>query len=128
LLAIDTSAIVARLLGRPAAEGLSERLEGADLVAPHLIDVEFLHVLRRLVHQGEITADRASDARVDFGDLSVTRYPHAPLADAIWGLRHNLSAYDAAFVALAEALSVPLVTCDARLAASRLDADVELYS
>jgi predicted nucleic acid-binding protein len=64
------------------------------------------------------TTTSAADPHAGFADLVVMRYPHLPLADRIWALRHNLSAYDGAFVALSEALDVPLVTCDARLAAA----------
>lgn len=72
--------------------------------------------------------ERAEDARADFVDLAIVRYPHEPLADRMWELRHNLSAYDAAFVALAEALDAPLVTCDGRLsAAPGHDALVEVF-
>jgi hypothetical protein len=55
----------------------------------------------------------------DLADLTIVRYPHHPLADRVWALRHNLTAYDATFVALGEALGVPLVTCDARLAGAQ---------
>ena len=74
-----------------------------------------LHALRRMTALGELSEDRAADARLDFRDLTLVRYPHVELSDRIWDLRHNLTAYDAAFVALAEALKVPLVTCDGRL-------------
>jgi predicted nucleic acid-binding protein len=67
---------------------------------------------------GGIGDDRAADARNDFAQRGLVRYPHHPLAERMWALRHNLTAYDAAFVALAEELAVPLVTCDARLAAA----------
>lgn len=128
MLAVDTSAVVGGLLGRPSVPRLSERLIGGEVVAPHLLDVEFLHTLRRLVRHGDITADRASDARLDFAAMSVTRYPHAPLADAIWELRDNLTVYDAAFVSLAEALGVPLITCDAKLASAAGDrVQIELF-
>ena len=63
-----------------------------------------------------ISEDRAADARTDFSDLAIVRYPHVSLADRMWELRNNVTAYDAAFIALAEALGVPLVTCDTRLA------------
>jgi predicted nucleic acid-binding protein len=63
-----------------------------------------------------INDDRAADARMDFADLTIVRYPHVSLADRMWELRHNVTAYDAAFLALAEALGAPLVTCDARVA------------
>jgi len=64
----------------------------------------------------QLSEDRAADVRTDFAGLSIVRYPHHPLADRAWELRHNLTPYDAVFVALAEALEVPLVTCDRRLA------------
>lgn len=116
MIAVDTSAALSALFPDPPG-GLAERLGGADeLVAPHLIDVEFLHVLRRWVHRSVLSADRASEIRREFAELAITRYEHETLADAIWDLRDNLTAYDAAFVALAETLSVPLITCDSSLA------------
>lgn len=75
-----------------------------------------------------ISEERAADARRDFAELSIVRYPHHPLSDRIWELRHNLTAYDATFVALAELLTVPLITCDARLAsAPGHEAAIELF-
>jgi len=116
VLVVDTSAVIAALGGSPPPPGLRERLgDDGDLHAPHLIDVEVLHALRRLVARGELAEDRALDVRADFEALSLVRYPHHPLADRIWELRDNLTAYDAAFVTLAEALGSPLVTCDAGL-------------
>lgn len=117
MLVVDTSAVIDALAGRAPQRELIARLSmDADLHAPHLLDVELLHALRRLVRAGHLTQDRAADARADFADLAVVRYPHEPLADRIWALRHNLSASDATFIALAEALDVLLVTCDARMA------------
>lgn len=119
MLVVDTSAILAALIGRSSIPGLKIRLTSdPDLHAPHLIDIELLHALRRLVAAGDFSGDRAAGARGDFRDLAIVRYPHPPLADRIWRLRHNLTAYDAAFVALSEALGSPLITCDSRLAAS----------
>ena len=119
MIVVDTSAVLAALAGRPADERLAARLAGdPDLHAPHLIDVEIIHALRGLVAGGHVTEDRAADVRSDFADLSIVRYPHHPLADRMWELRHNLTAYDAAFVALSEALRTPLITCDARLAST----------
>lgn len=117
MLVLDTSALLAVLVeGKPDRELVRRLSEDGDLHAPHLIDIEVLHALRRLVRAGSITADRATDARTDLDDLAITRYGHEPLADRIWSLRENLTAYDAAFVALAEALDAALVTCDVRLA------------
>lgn len=119
MIVVDTSAVLGVLAGRPAADGLAERIgEDGDLQAPHLIDVELVNALRRLVASGELSEDRASDVRSDFGDLAIVRYAHYPFTDRMWELRHNLTAYDAAFVALAETLDAPLLTCDARLARS----------
>jgi predicted nucleic acid-binding protein len=130
VLVVDTSAVVAALVSRPPNQALVDRLRAdGDLHAPHLLDVELLHALRGLVLAGQLSEDRAADVRADFADLTVVRYGHAPLADRAWELRHNLTAYDASFVALAEALNVPLVTCDARLAgAPGTSAVVELYA
>jgi predicted nucleic acid-binding protein len=119
MLVVDTSAVLAVLAGRTPDSELVQRLaDDGDLHAPHLIDIELLHALRRLVRGGKLSADRAEDVRTDIAALALTRYGHEPLADRIWALRENLTAYDAAFVALSEALEVPLITCDARLAAA----------
>ena len=129
MLVVDTSAVLAALIGRPADKRLMDRLGiDGDLCAPHLLDVELLHALRRLVGSGELSEDRAAAARSDFADLSIVRFSHVILADRIWELRHNLTAYDAAFVALAERLGTPLITCDAGLAkAPGNAAAIELY-
>jgi predicted nucleic acid-binding protein len=119
VLVVGTSAALAALIASEPPAGLVERLAGdGDLHAPHLIDIEMLHALRRMTTRGELNEDRAADARTDFADLALTRYPHHPLSDRVWKLRHNLSAYDATFVALAEVLDATLITCDARLAAA----------
>jgi predicted nucleic acid-binding protein len=129
LIVLDTSAALAALAGRPINDALLSRLrEDGDLHAPHLIDVEMVHALRRLVASRALTMDRASDVRSDFADLEIVRYPHHPLADRMWELRHNLSAYEACFVSLAEALDVPLITTDAHLARIRgHQARIELF-
>ena len=128
MLVVDTSAVVDALAGRPADERLLARLGAdGDLHAPHLLDVELLHALRGLVLAGHLSEDRAADARADFADLAIVRYEHGFLADRIWELRH-MTVCDAAFVALSEALDVPLVTCDRRLAgATGHRGRVELY-
>jgi predicted nucleic acid-binding protein len=88
------------------------------LHAPHLLDLEVGQVLRRLVREAVISARRADEAIEDLVDLRVTRYPHFVFLPRIWQLRHNLSAYDAAYVVLAEKLGATLVTRDARLASA----------
>ncbi len=118
MLVVDTSALVASLFDDPAPEPLVVRLAGVDLHAPHLVDVEFIHVTRRLVATGRVSAERAERGRRDYAGLHIVRYPHRPFLDRMWELRDNLTAYDAAFVALAEALDVPLLTTDGRLAAA----------
>jgi predicted nucleic acid-binding protein len=130
MLVVDTSAVLEALAARDPAPGLVERLAGdGDLHGPHLIDTEVLHALRRMRISNEISDERASDARGDFAELALVRYAHQPLTDRVWELRHNLTAYDATFVALAEVLAAPLITCDARLAsAPGHEARVELFS
>jgi predicted nucleic acid-binding protein len=130
VLVVDTSAVLEALVGVDSPPGLIERLASdGDLHAPHLIDVEMLHALRRLTLGHEIGEDRAADARTDFSQLALVRYPHVDLGDRMWELRHNLTAYDAAFVALAEVLGAPLVTCDSRLADAPGDlAQIELFA
>lgn len=126
---LDTSAALDALAGGNADPALIERMgSDGDLHAPHLIDVELLHALRRLLVAGEIEVGRADILREDFAELAVTRYPHRPLSDRIWELRQSITAYDAAFIALAEALTAPLITCDARLGRSGgHQARVEVY-
>ena len=119
LLVVDTSAVLEALAALDPDPALIERLAGdGDLHGPHLIDIEVLHALRRMTMNGEISEERAADARSDFAELALVRYPHHPLGNRIWEMRHNLTAYDATFVALAEALAAPLVSCDARLAST----------
>lgn len=130
MLVVDTSAVLEALAARDPAPGLLERLAGdGDLHGPHLVDTELLHALRRMTRVGAISAERAADTRADFAELRLVRYPHRPLSDRVWELRHNLTAYDATFVALAEMLGAPLVTCDARVAsAPGHTARVELFA
>lgn len=86
------------------------------LHAPHLLDVEVAQVLRRYALSGEIDGSRGRAALDDLAGLPLTRYPHEPLMSRVWALRGNLTAYDAVYVALAEALDAPLLTRDQRLA------------
>ncbi len=129
MIVVDTSALIDAVLARPTKPALVERLsDDSDLHAPHLIDVEILHALRRLALTKAVNEARVEDARTDIDDITLTRYPLGPLADRVWELRKHLTAYDAVFVALAEALEVPLITCDRRLArAGGHDAHVEVF-
>ena len=88
------------------------------LHAPHLLDVEITQALRRLVQLGDITSARAQQALDDHAAFGIDRHGHEDLLPRMWELRESISAYDAAYVALAEALDAPLLTCDAKLARS----------
>ena len=126
---VDASALLEVLLRTPAAEAVEDRLFAPrqTLHAPHLIDVEVAHVIRRYAANGDIDAERGRAALVDLADFPLRRYPHDLLLPRIWELRNNVTAYDAAYVALAEALDAPLLTRDRRLAgASGHRAPIEL--
>ena len=117
------------LLPTAAGEAVSERLfdSGDSLAAPHLIDVEAAQVLRRYAQAGEIDDLHGRESMADLADMPIRRYPHSVLLPRVWELRRNLTAYDALYVALSEALDAPLVTRDRRLAGSAgHGADIEL--
>jgi predicted nucleic acid-binding protein len=117
VLVVDASAVVELLLGGERAERVLpwfESEEGA-IHAPGFLDVEVAQVLRRLVAAGVMDAARGAAAVEILQDLPVHRHPENPLLPRIWQLRQNLTAYDAAYVALAEALDCPLLTFDAGL-------------
>jgi predicted nucleic acid-binding protein len=117
VLVVDAS-VLATALGDDGADGNTarERLRGQDLAAPELIDLEVVSVLRRQLSVGKLDPRRALLALDDLLELPIQHTPHRPLLRRCWELRNNLSVYDAAYVALAEALDTPLVTADARLA------------
>ncbi len=120
MIVVDASAALEVLLRTPAARAVEERLfdPRQTLHAPHLIDVEVAQVLRRYASAGEIDSERCHAALVDLADLPLSRYPHDVLLPRVWEMRDNLTAYDAVYVALAEALDAPLLTRDRRLAAA----------
>ncbi len=118
MIVLDASAVVAMLLRLRYSDRIMNRAfaQGESLHAPHLVDVEVSQVVRRYWRAGDITAARGEEALRDLADLPMERYTHEPLIERIWQLRHNATAYDAAYIALAEGLSAVLVTLDSALA------------
>jgi predicted nucleic acid-binding protein len=120
VIVLDASIVLEVLLGTLATDVVETRIlrPGETLHVPHLLDVEVLQVLRRYVQTEEITEQRARQALEDLRDLPLTRYPHDFLAKRVWELRHNLTAYDGVYIALAEVLGAPLITRDGRMASA----------
>jgi predicted nucleic acid-binding protein len=117
VIVVDASALLEFLLRTPAAAGVEARLFGGDtLHAPHLLDLEVAQVLRRYERGGDLAARRGEEALADLDSLRIERYPHHLFLPRIWALRGNVTAYDACYLGLAEALDAPLVTRDRRLA------------
>jgi predicted nucleic acid-binding protein len=116
VLVVDASALVVALADDgPDGDLVRVRLRGESLAAPELVDLEVVSVLRKQLAIGALDRRRAGLALTDLADLPLRRAPHLPLLARCWELRENLTVYDAAYVALAEALDVPLVTADTRL-------------
>jgi predicted nucleic acid-binding protein len=130
MIVIDASALLEVLLRTPSAQAVETRVfeePRQTLHAPHLIDVEVAQVLRRYAAMGEIDDQRGTEALADLADFPIRRYPHDFLLTRVWTLRNNFTAYDAVYVALAEALSARLLTRDQGLAAAvRRHLDIEL--
>ena len=120
MIVLDASTAIDWLLQTPAGQRVDRRIHARNesLHCPHLMDLEIAQVLRRLVREAVISAHRAEEAIQDLLDLRITRYPHFIFLPRIWERRHNLSAYDSAYVVLAEELGATLITRDARLAAA----------
>jgi len=130
MIVLDASAAVDWLLQTPAGQQIERRIYSCreSLYAPHLLDLEVAQVLSRLVRENLIPAQRADQALEDFLNMRVTRYPHSFLLPRIWRLRHNLSAYDSAYIVLAETLNVPLITRDTRLSSAPVHAaQIEVF-
>ncbi len=117
---LDASVVVEWLLQTTTGAAVSRQISssGESLYAPQLVDVEVCQVLRRYVAHHMLGEQRAVEALRDLTDLRLYRYPHLPLLQRAWQLRGNLTAYDAMYVALAEALDAILLTRDAKLAAA----------
>lgn len=129
MIVVDASAVAELLLGLPLGSAAGEHLFGANdgAHAPDHLNVEIVHVLRRYERQGIVSAQRSHEGLVDLLDLPIARYPTAALIERAWTLRHNLTAYDAVYVALAEALAAPLLTTDRHLsAAATAHTDIEV--
>jgi predicted nucleic acid-binding protein len=131
LIVLDASAAVSIFLNiGPQAARIRQRIVQPEetLHVPHLFDVEVLHVLRRHSLSGALSESRGRLALRRLSSTRLTRYPHALFVQRIWELRHDLTAYDAAYVALAETLDAPLLTTDRQLAqVPGISAKVELY-
>ncbi|MEA2024095.1 MAG: type II toxin-antitoxin system VapC family toxin [Actinomycetota bacterium] len=111
---IDASAVLAALT-EPGSRGAAASMTVAmsELIAPHLLDIEVTHALRR---HDRSDSNAASEALEEYSSMTIRRFDHRSLVPRIWDLRHNLTAYDAAYVALAEATETPLLTLDRRIA------------
>ena len=129
MIVLDASAAIEWLLQSPAGIKIDKRIFSLSesLHVPHLLDIEVAQVLRRYVREKMIPVQRGREALEDFEDLPLNRYPHDFLIPRVWELRSTLTAYDAVYVALAEALEAPLLTCDRKVAsASGHSANVEV--
>jgi predicted nucleic acid-binding protein len=118
LIVVDASALIEVLLRTPASTAVESHLFAPEqtLHAPHLLDIEVAQVMRNYAARGEIGGERGRLALEDLGDLRMQRYPHDFLLPRVWSLRNNVTAYDAVYIALAEALDAVLITRDRRLA------------
>ena len=119
MIVVDASVLVTGLADDgPDGDRVRARLRGERLAAPHLIDVEVLSAWRRLTKTGDLDDRRVALAMEDLRSLRLDRVPHGPLMDRCWQLRENVTIYDAVYVALAEAMEVPLLTADVKLASA----------
>jgi predicted nucleic acid-binding protein len=117
VIVIDASALTELLVaGTPRAVRIATRIQRETLHAPHLIDLELVSALRSLEARQVLSTAEATKATFDLLAVTITRYAHDAFIPRIWQLRSNMTAYDAVYIALAEALGAPLVTCDAKLA------------
>jgi predicted nucleic acid-binding protein len=112
---IDASVAVEYLLRTSLGLRISELIEGMSLLAPELLDVEVLSVLRRAVISNKLEENRAAMALEDLADWKIERIPHRALIREAWDFRHNVSAYDAFYVSAAKKYDIPLLTADGPL-------------
>jgi len=120
MIVLDASAVIEWLLQTPAGCRVDRRIFSRPIAlhAPHLLDLEVAQVLRRYVRDKVMTAQRGWEALEDLSGLPLNRYPHDFLIPRVWQLRANMTAYDAAYVALSELLDAPLLTCDSGIASA----------
>jgi predicted nucleic acid-binding protein len=118
MIVLDASVVVELLTGGAAADALRRDLAESNdsFLAPHLLDVEVASAIRSLVASKRMDAHRGEQAFAELAMLPAKRYPHTPLLGRIWELRRKFTAYDAAYIALAEAAGAVLYTCDGKLA------------
>jgi predicted nucleic acid-binding protein len=118
VIVVDASAMLEFLLQTPLGTRVEARLfrDGEEFHSPHLVDVEVTQGLRRLVRSGEVSAIRAEEAIADLSDLALHRHAHLDLLIRAWQLRENITAYEAMYVVLAQALDATVITCDVPLA------------
>lgn len=126
MIVVDASAMVEALVGPRPHPALLHALAHEPIAAPHLLDLEVLSVLRGLERGRRIDPVDAEQKRLIYGALTISRYETLAIADRIWELRHQFTAYDASYLALAEALGCTLMTCDAMLDTPGHDAQVSL--
>jgi len=120
LIVLDASAAIDWLLHTPAGIKVDQRIysRSESVHVPHVLDLEVAQVLRRFVRDGSLSSGRADAALQDLMDVRFTRYPHWQLLPRIWQLRHSLTAYDGAYLALAELLNAPLITRDRKVSSA----------
>ncbi len=118
MIVLDASVVVELLLNGPAANSISTALSEQRrlFLAPHLLDVEVASALRSMVAGKRLDSHRSEQLLVGLATLPVKRFPHVPMLGRMWELRHNFTAYDAAYIALAETTKSVLFTCDSKLA------------
>jgi predicted nucleic acid-binding protein len=112
MIVVDASAVLEILLRSEIGERLEAAVSGLTLEAPHILDIEVAHVLRRWAASGKMTSGQATEALALFLEMPIRRHPHTHLMPEIWKLRHELTAYDAAYLALARRLDAELLTTD----------------
>ena len=118
MIVVDASAMIDALIVGPRSAAVMQRLrQEQTFAAPHLLDVEVAQVSRRLVRTGQLAPANALAALANLIALPITRYPHTRLIARAFAVRNNVTVYDGIYIALAEALKIPLITCDAKLAA-----------